>query len=206
MKRLFIFIFSISSLYSCDKAEIKLVNGVFTDEFEYMWNSPWIDKSKELLDYEEHGKFGFKIKNISRRIHTGIVYNDFPINLMGDFEANLKFIMYGEDTFAFFIGYKDPRHRESFTFSKQKKRFSYTRYRGQGSPLRLVKPCNVKNKKFNRLKIIKKNNELFVYLNGDLLMKEKNLPSFSNSIGIGLGPITSVYLRKIEIIETNFKE
>lgn len=203
MKYLFLFIISTLSLFSCSDAKIKSVNGVFVDEFEYKWNSPWIDKSNKYLDYEPYGKFGFTIQNISTRNHTGLNYYDFPVKMMDDFETNLKFMMFGENTFTFFIGYKDPQHRESYSFSKRKKEFDYTRYRGENNPIRLRNYCKI-NKGFNKLKLIKKGNEVFVYLNGDLLMNEKNLPSFCNSFGFGLGPDTSVYLRKIEIIETNF--
>jgi hypothetical protein len=185
------------------------VNGVFADDFEYKWNSPWIDKSIENLDYEAHGASGFKIRNISD-YHSGLNYYDFPVKMMDDFEMNLNFMMYGEGTFTLFIGYKDPEHRESFSFSERKKEFKYTRYRGQANPIRLRNHCEVNKgmmkfrREFNQLKVIKKDNELFVYHNDNLLMNEKNLPSFCNSFGFGLGPKTSVYLRKIEIIETNY--
>lgn len=69
-------------------------------------------------------------------------------------------MMFGENKFTLFIGYKDPQYDESFSFYKYRKEFNYTRYRG------------------------------------------KDLPSVCN--GFGLGPNTSVHLRKIEIIETNF--
>jgi len=203
MKHLFFFIIAIISFYSCGDAKIKSINGVFVDEFEYKWNSPWIDKSKKHLDYEAFGKFGFTIQNVSKKYHTGLNYYDFPVKMMADFEMNLKFMMFGENTFTVFIGYKDPQHRESFSFSKREKKFNYTRYRGKNNPIRIGNSCKI-NKGFNRLKLIKKDNELFVYLNSKLLMNEKNLSTFSNSFGFGLGPITSVYLRKIEIIETNF--
>lgn len=211
MKYLFFLIIPILSLYSCNKAKIESVNGVFTDEFKYKWNSPWMDKSNEYLKYEPFGsRSGLKIRNISD-YHTGLNYYDFPVKMMDDFEMNLKFIMFGENTFTLFIGYKDPQHRESFSFSKRKKEFRYTRFRGKGNPLRLRSSCEVNKGTFkfkkglNKIKLIKKNNEVFVYHNNTLLMHKKNLPSFCNSFGFGLGPKTSVYLRKIEIIETNFK-
>lgn len=208
-KYVFLFIFYTLSLYSCSDAKIESVNGVFKDDFEYKWNSPWIDKSIENLEYVPYGASGFKIRNVSE-YYTGLNYYDFPVKMMDDFEMNLKFMMFGESTFTLFIGYKDPQHRESFSFSKRKKEFNYTRYRGENNPLRLRSTCAVNKgmikfrNGFNRLKVIKKDNEVFVYHNGNLLMNEKNLPSFCNSFGFGLGPKTSVYLRKIEIIETNY--
>ena len=210
MKYLLIFTISILSLYSCENAKIQSVNGVFTDEFQDTWNSPWKDKSNEKIEYKPHGSnSGFKIRNISK-YHTGLNYYDFPVKMMDDFELNLRFMMYGESTFTLFIGYKDPRHRESLSFSKYKKEFNYTRYDGDGAPLRFKNRCEVNKgftkfrNGFNDIKVVKKDNELFVYHNGTLLMQGKDLPSFCNSFGFGLGPKTSVYLRKIEIIETNF--
>ena len=203
MKHIFLFFIVITSLYSCGKSQIKSVNGVFTDNFEYKWNSPWIDKSEENLDYVPVGENSFKIFNISKRYYTGLKYHDFPIKLMEDFESNLEFLIKGQERFTFFIGYKDFEHREGFSFSKRNQEFSYTRFRGEQKPIRIRTACKV-FKRFNKLKIIKKNNELFVYLNRVLLMNEKNLPSYSNSIGFGLGPKTSVQFRKIEIIETNY--
>ena len=205
MKYLLLFTITILSLYSCENAKIKSVNGVFTDEFKDTWNSPWKVKSNEDVEYEPHGSnSGFKIRNISKH-HTGLIYSDFPVKMMDDFELNLKFMMYGQGTFTLFIGYKDPRHRESLSFSKYRKEFNYTRYDGDGAPLRFKTNCEVNKgytkfrNGFNKLKVVKKDNELFVYHNGTLLMQGKDLPSFCNSFGFGLGPKTSVYLSKIEI-------
>ena len=160
-KYLFLLLFYTFSLYSCSDAKIESVNGVFADDFEYKWNSPWIDKSNQDLDYEAHGTSGFKIRNISD-YYTGLNYYDFPVKMMDDFEMNLNFMMYGEGTFTLFIGYKDPEHRESFSFSERKKEFKYTRYRGQANPIRLRNHCEVNKgmmkfrRGFNRLKVIKK--------------------------------------------------
>ncbi len=200
---LFFFIISTLSFYSCGDAKIKSVNGVFADDFKYKWNSPWIDKSEKNLDFIPDGKGGFKIMNVSRRYYTGMHYHDFPIKLMEDFELDLEFLMRGQERFIFFLGYKDFEHREGFSFSKRNKRFSYTRFRGKQDPIRISKACKM-YKRFNNLKIVKKNDEMFVYLNKKLLLNMKKVPSYNNSIGIGLGPKTSVQFRKIEITETNF--
>ena len=200
MKKVLTFILSILILQSCGCANIKSIDGIFIDDFQCKKQSPWINNSKRYLVYTPIPNSGLKITNISKKYHAGVNYNKFPVKMMNDFESILNFSMLGKGNFTFYLGYKDAEHRELFSFSEIKQKMFYSRYDGKRKTERVTKDCFVKQG-VNKLKLIKKENEIFLYLNDQLLMNIKNKSTFSNSFGFGLGSLTSVLLKDIRITE-----
>lgn len=200
MKKIFTLLLFTIILSSCGCANIKSNNGIFTDNFQCKKMSPWINKSKRHLTFVPIQKSGLMITNISKKYHAGVNYNTFPVKMMNNFETVLNFTMSGEANFTFYLGYKDSDHRELFSFSQSKSKMFYSRYNGKNNSERITKDCLVE-KGINKLKLIKKENEIFLYLNDKLVMNTKNKPTFSNSFGFGLGSLTSVLLRDIKITE-----
>ncbi len=201
MKKILVAVICSFALFACGSSKLKSNNGVFTDTFQSEKRSPWIDTSKQFLTYQILREQGLKISNTSLKYHAGVNYHDFPVNMIADFETTLEFSMSDTGNFTFYLGYKDAKHRELFSFSEDKGKFYYSRYNGENQTERINKNCSV-NKGVNELKLIKKENEVFLFLNDELIMNEKDKPTFSNSFGFGLSPETSVVLRQIKIAET----
>ncbi len=200
MKKTLLLILSTIILYSCGCAKIKSIDGIFADSFQCRKKSPWINKTKRHLAYIPIKKSGLKITNTSKKYHAGVNYNKFPVKMMDDFETILNFSMTGKGTFTFYLGYKDSEHRELFSFSKTKEKMFYSRYNGKNNVERITKDCLVKEG-INKLKLIKKENEIFLFLNDKIIMNKNNKPTFNNSFGFGLGAFTSVLLKDIKITE-----